>query len=221
MSEWVEVAAGDDMSISIVEHFPNEWCGYACELGALDGVEQSETLGMESIGWEVLCIEPNPDVQQRLKASRKLSLWVACGASNQDEVSFGVCNPPASGSSFSDPEHPVRSIKAFPKYQPVKYNSVSVRTLDWCLEEVKFPRLDALVLDVEGWEPEVMAGFDVKRWNPAVLLVENWEPDTTWLAELLPSAWKFHWRREYNDIWINPERLREIHVGKVEERVRS
>jgi len=50
---------------------------------------------------------------------------------------------------------------------------VRTRRLDRLLEEAGFPKLDYLTIDVEGWEPQVMAGFTVERWKPKVIVLED------------------------------------------------
>ena len=41
------------------------------------------------------------------------------------------------------------------------------------LDRAKAKQLDLLAVDVEGWELEVLRGFDFDRWEPKVIIVEN------------------------------------------------
>ena len=51
---------------------------------------------------------------------------------------------------------------------------VPVRTLDDILEEAKAPTpIDFVSIDVEGHEVEVFSGFDLARWRPRLILVED------------------------------------------------
>lgn len=45
--------------------------GFACEVGAGDGIHLSNTHGLELDGWDVLCIEPFSELFSRLKDNRK------------------------------------------------------------------------------------------------------------------------------------------------------
>ena len=49
-----------------------------------------------------------------------------------------------------------------------------VRTLDSILEEAgAHPGFDFLSIDVEGHEIEVLRGFDIARWRPRLILLED------------------------------------------------
>jgi hypothetical protein len=51
---------------------------------------------------------------------------------------------------------------------------VPARTLDDILEEAKAPApIDFVSIDVEGHEVEVLKGFDLRRWQPRLLLIED------------------------------------------------
>jgi hypothetical protein len=51
---------------------------------------------------------------------------------------------------------------------------VPARTLDSVLEEAVVPvPVDLLSIDVEGHEAEVLQGFDLSRWRPLLILIED------------------------------------------------
>jgi hypothetical protein len=51
---------------------------------------------------------------------------------------------------------------------------VPIRTLDAILEEIAAPApIDFVSIDVEGHEVEVLSGFDLARWRPRLLLIED------------------------------------------------
>jgi len=51
---------------------------------------------------------------------------------------------------------------------------VPVMTLDQVLEDAGAPQpLDFVSIDVEGHDVEVLAGFDLARWRPRLLLIED------------------------------------------------
>ena len=190
------------------EFFGPTFRGFACEIGATDGSAYSNTLELERSGWDVLCIEPDPNVQTALRAARKRVIEVACADFISEAELFG--NTGASGGGLMENGVMRAASMGYACGSPIK---VRVTTLNNCLREVGFTRLDLLVLDVEGWEPEVMQGFAVGYWKPAVLCVENWTGDTPWLRKKLPSSYTFHSRIEaYNDIWISKSRLEQLRV---------
>ena len=49
-----------------------------------------------------------------------------------------------------------------------------MRTLDDILEQAEAPMpIDFVSIDVEGHEVEVLSGFDLARWRPRLILVED------------------------------------------------
>ena len=51
---------------------------------------------------------------------------------------------------------------------------VSVRTLDFCIENFyNFDKIDFIDIDTEGTELDVLKGFDINRWQPKLIVVEN------------------------------------------------
>lgn len=64
--------AGQD--VWVLQQIPK---GFFVDVGAHDGVESSNTYALEKLGWQGLCIEPNPESYQRLINNRKCSLRLA------------------------------------------------------------------------------------------------------------------------------------------------
>jgi len=161
------VSVGSDNGVDLAVEPLLPVFGYACEVGANNGVFNSNTLMYERNGWIVLCIEPNPLLATAGRGARKLWRQVACGAEDAENQRFEVYRgyPHASFSSFKD--------RYGSPSEPTSIQYVTVRRLDRVLEEAGFPRLDLLCVDVEGWEPEVMAGFTVERWKPIIIVVED------------------------------------------------
>jgi len=160
--------------------------GYACEVGANDGVRESNTLPFENKGWKVLCIEPNPLLTQKLSQNRKLWRAVACGSERVDDMEFVICGiyPYDSSSGF-------HTGGAYPCPSP-KIVHVKVLPLRDVLEDVKFPRLDLLSIDVEGHELEVLKGMDFTKWHPKFVIVEdthNAEAIREYLASFGYESW--------------------------------
>jgi hypothetical protein len=50
---------------------------------------------------------------------------------------------------------------------------IKVRKLDTILKELKIKKIDILTIDVEGNEMEVLEGFNIKKYKPTVIVLEN------------------------------------------------
>ena len=67
--------------------------------------------------------------------------------------------------------------------------SVPVTTLDAFLADHRIPPgFDLLGVDVEGYEAEVFAGFDLARWRPRMLIVELMDTHPSATAHLQDHA---------------------------------
>ena len=176
--------------------------GYACDVGAWNGVELSNTLQLEEAGWDVLCVEANPIIAGPLTLARKLVKMVACGKGNSDSQPFTVyeVGQPGNYSAISA-LHPDENRPVHRDIDPKFVFSVPVRTLDWLLDHVKFPRLDVLTIDVEGGESDVLDGFDIARWQPKVIVLEDWYGGTH--VDRMKSAGYIRMaKREINEVFI-------------------
>ncbi len=158
--------------------------GYFVELGANDGIRQSNTKHLELYkGWSGVLIEPSPSQFAKLQKSRsKRSKFFNCACVSFDfpkttiklmysnlmsvalEGEIDIADPVAhakTGESYSDKE------KVYVFLSPA-------RTLQSILEEVKSPQLiDLLSLDVEGGELEVLRGIDFEHTNFKYIVLET------------------------------------------------
>jgi FkbM family methyltransferase len=192
---------GEDSDIDeLVGHLNH---GFAADIGAYDGRMFSNTYHLEKRGWDVLCVEANPLCGTLLTLNRKLVKMVACAAENADWQPFYVFevgrqgNFSALSSLKPDPDRPVHREE-----KPKGLFHVNVRTLNWLLDHVGFPRLDVLTIDVEGGEGEVLDGLDLKRWQPKVIVIEDWYGERH-KARLEGYGYRLHVKRGINEVYAH------------------
>lgn len=185
--------SANGVDIILAELFASHPHGYAIEAGAFDGLNNSNTLKLEEDdGWTVLCIEPIERGFVDCRQHRKLARRLALGAQDGDNQLFHVSR---SGLATS-------GLVLYPEYVamvggPFLTERVNVRRLDRVLEESGFPRLDLLCLDVEGHEREVLKGFTVERWKPAVMVIESL--DGTLSA---PEGYRQAYRCQFDSVFV-------------------
>jgi len=158
--------------------------GYFVELGANDGVTQSNTLYFERYrNWRGVLVEPTPHNYLLCRANRSPRSRVFCNAcvsfeyrerfveivySNLMSAPLGlesdVADPrahAATGRKFLDPSHDNFTFGAL------------ARPLDALLVEAGAPgRIDLLSLDVEGAELEVLKGIDHRAHRFRYMCIE-------------------------------------------------
>ena len=144
--------------------------GTCVEVGGNDGATFSTTLYFEKAGWETILVEPIPELGERIRASRRGRLF-NCAAS--DKAGRAVLSIPASGDVYASLEANPTMSAMMKDPAAVKAVEVETRTLDSMLEEAGVSSIEFITIDVEGHETQVLKGFDLERWRPAVVIVED------------------------------------------------
>ena len=158
--------------------------GFFVELGANDGITQSNSLYFElKRNWRGVLIEPSPHNFQKCVANRGLNNYIFCNACVGFEYKDKYVDMiDANLMSISNNLDLDLSNKKFHIEQAKKYlkNNEKVcsygaksRTLNDILDEAKAPDIiDFLSLDVEGAELEVLKGINFSKYNFKYLLIE-------------------------------------------------
>jgi hypothetical protein len=93
-----------------------------------------------------------------------------------------------------------------PGTQPQHVIEVPVRALDDILAEVDAPKgFDFLSIDVEGHELEVLSGFDLARWRPRLILLEDHVANLNKHRFLRNAGYRLIRRFEYNGWYVPRE----------------
>src|SRR5207253_9282795 len=81
---------------------------------------------------------------------------------------------------------------------------VPARILDDILQEAEAPvPIDLLSIDVEGHELEVLRGFDLHRWKPRLMMIEDHVADLSKHYMLIANGYRLI-RRVGNNGWYVP-----------------
>jgi hypothetical protein len=92
-----------------------------------------------------------------------------------------------------------------PSAVPERVIDVPVRTLDDILAEAGAPEgFDFLSIDVEGHELDVLSGFDIGRWRPRLILLEDHVADLSKHTYLTGAGYRIA-RRYENNGWYVPK----------------
>ena len=171
------------LSDIIAGYFPTHYRGYCVDVGASDGVTCNTTFGLETArGWKVLSVEPNPEFHEHLRAHRQLV--EACACSNFTGTATLTINEVGPEAYTTIGTVPDKGRMEFTHWGEAE---VRVETVEDLLAKHEFPQLDALCVDTEGTELDVLKGVDLKKWNPKVIVTECWEtegPIDDYLADL-------------------------------------
>lgn len=139
--------------------------GVWIDVGAGDPEVDSVTKLLSDQGWWGVNLEPDPSLLARLEAARPRDRNLGVAAS--DHAGRGTLHvAPAPGRSTLEPDHVVEELGAWRTIE-VPMATVAAIAADAGLE-----RVDLLKIDVEGHERQVLAGADLARLRPRVVLVE-------------------------------------------------
>lgn len=167
-----------------LERYLDHYGGYFVELGANDGVTQSNSLHFEKYkGWRGLLVEPAPHNFLKCRKNRAVRSSVFCAACvsfdyPHEFVRIAYSNlmsaPLSLESDIHDPRAHAAAGKRFLDKDETQFEFGAVaRTLNSLLIEAAAPRLiDFLSLDVEGAELEVLKGIDHSAFHFRYILVE-------------------------------------------------
>jgi FkbM family methyltransferase len=151
----------------IQDFFSGARTGYYVEVGANEPQEGSQTWRFEQLGWDGVLIEPQQDLAERLRQRRRAKVYaVACSSPENSGKSMmlhiaGIHSSLVHGFFVADMKHAGTCM-------------VPLRTLDEILVDAKAPApLDFVSIDVEQHEIEVLDGFDLERWRPRLILIED------------------------------------------------
>lgn len=143
--------------------------GVFIELGALDGVFQSNTKWLEDeYGWSGILIEPSPNKYKECIKNRANTLNFNCAC-----VSFDYSYDKIKGDFIGTPMSSVGGVR---KNRPPSVE-VNAKTLQSIIDSTTFRDIDFLSLDVEGYELEVLKGIDFNEQKINFILIEVYEKD--------------------------------------------
>ena len=187
--------------------------GFFVEVGANNPFNLSQTWHLAQEGWRGILVEPIPELCKELIAKRPDSVVVemACGAPNAPATAtFTVATDSGKStlsSEFLDKRSGVASLI-----------TVNVKPLNDILQEEGVEQIDFVSIDVEGTQFDVLQGFDLQRWNPRLLLVEDHLLDTKTHKLILGQHYQLVKRTLFNN-WYIPIGEEKPCTGKKEEQI--
>ena len=159
-------------------------------------------------GWRGLVVEPQVQLANLYAHVRPRDLAVSCLAgSAEGEIDFHVVDK-LHGFSTTVREHAAGASQFGASYQTIRKRVRPLRTL---IDEAGLGAIDFLKIDVEGAEQDVLAGMDLARQRPRILLIEAMQPGSLaaawaqWEPMLLAQAYRFAFFDRLNRFYVAEE----------------
>lgn len=170
--------------------------GFFVEVGANDPELLSQTFHLEQRGWTGVLVEPQPELAARLAATRKAKVFAVACSSPANAGKTLTLHLAGIHSSF-DPNLNLATER------PIGAIEVPVRTLDDILAEAGAPTpIDLVSIDIEGHEIEALEGFDLARWAPRLLLIEDLAMDLRLHRYLTRRGYRWFRRTGLNNWYV-------------------
>lgn len=153
--------------------------GFFVDIGAYDGIWASNSYFFEkNLGWEGICVEPNPDVFNRLRQNRTCYCEQCCVSDVTGQKLFLKCTDCAilySGLLDSFDQRDIARIDQTISTRGGKKEVVFVKCfkLKELLQKYNVKHIDFLSVDVEGAEEAVIKSIDFDEVNIEVIVIEN------------------------------------------------
>lgn len=167
---------GEDLLLD--ELFAGQPDGFFIEVGAYDGYTYAVTYALEAQGWSGLLIEPVAALHALAAARRPGSRVVHAAVSKRGSSGTAVftrLGGATGGGGYDASSHLEAIDQGFTKRPPRTASErveVPLTTIDALLAHHTGP-IDLVVLDVEGHELALLDGFDLARFQPRVIVVED------------------------------------------------
>ena len=165
--------------------------GYYVELGANDGISQSNTFFLEKRGgWRGLLIEPVPHLFFRCVNNRSADNTFQCAAAvplsfKEEFVRIRYADLMTRAVNLNSDNEEIVELGNLAKRYLKRNGSINefgavARTLTSMLDNWDAPtRIDFLSLDVEGSKLSVLEGVDHDKYRFKIILIESRDKDAT------------------------------------------
>ena len=189
----------------IAEYFPEYYMGTCLDIGMAEPITNNNSYHFEELGWNCLCVEPNPRYFAMSHGVRKNVENIACGKEDGDDIEFEIYTINGSNqgaiSSLKTDNRLIESHKhLIDKVDKIKVKVLTVDTL--LSKHPEITKIDFLSIDTEDTELDVLKGFDINRWKPKLFVIEN-NFDEPFIGEYLRSFGYVRDKRiEVNDFFI-------------------
>jgi FkbM family methyltransferase len=150
--------------------------GFFVEVGAFDGITCSNSSCLADAGWSGLLVEPIPAFAEacRKQYANNPRIKICEVAAGEENTNIEINIAGVLTTTNRDLLHAYKSIGwAKRSIENVRSIFVPQRRLDDILEGAHAPSpIDVLIVDVEGAEASVFAGFTIDKWRPKMMIVE-------------------------------------------------
>ena len=151
--------------------------GLLIEIGAFDGLTCSNSFGLTDRGWESHLIEPVEEFYLQCeilhKGRENVSTYNLAISSNENPLSIYKAGALSTANPFLYKEYQHLSWSKDSLPRDIQIEQVRSTTLNkFISDSLPLRHIDLIIIDVEGFECEVMKGFDLALFQPTMVIIE-------------------------------------------------
>jgi FkbM family methyltransferase len=169
-----------DEELIIRDYFQDRRDGFYLDVGCAWADKGSNTYYLEEqLGWTGIGVDAldryRGGWEEKRPRSKFRNYLVTDHAGTSDSFYTSEARPGLSSTSRENAAGRNLGVAAA-QIDEVQVQSI---TLDALLEREGVERIDLISMDIEGHEPEALAGFDIDRFRPELLVIEGKSPEVT------------------------------------------
>jgi FkbM family methyltransferase len=183
----------------VLRFFAGHPDGYFVEVGANHPTGGSQSWPLEQRGWRGMLVEPLPELHAALGAARPRSVAIQAACGSPAQRGRMQLHVPGDNTGFATlarnvDDHDVEYTRSV---------DVDVKTLDELLEAQNVTQVDFVSVDTEGTELDVLRGFNLAKYRPRLLLIEDKLQDLSKVNYLAAQGYRLARRTCLNN-WFVP-----------------
>jgi FkbM family methyltransferase len=161
-----------DEELIIRDFFQDRRGGFFLDVGCARPVRGSNTYYLEKhLGWRGIGVDALEEYGPGWKKMRPNSRFLRYLVTDHSGVTETFFKSLGLGTSSTDREW--ASGKVFGVDLPTEEVQTDTITLDDLLDREGVTKIDLLSMDIEGHEPKALAGFDIERFQPELVVIEG------------------------------------------------
>jgi FkbM family methyltransferase len=189
--------------------FKNKKNGFFVDIGAHDGITFSNSLFFEQLGWNGICVEPNPEIFKLLIKNRKCNCFELAVSDKKGIASFfQITSGPDMLSGLKDEFTPqaIQRIKEEMAADPKAFNYIEVKTntFDNIVNDITY--IDFLSIDTEGNELKILNTIDFDKYDIQVISLENNKFDNTFQKFFYNTKYQLVARLGCDEVYVKINR---------------
>jgi FkbM family methyltransferase len=162
-------------------YFKDKYNGISIEAGAFDGIMESSTYFFNKyMNWTTINIEPLPNVYETLCKNRtdekSININIALSNTNETQIIRNYKHPQLNydwgNASICHTDSHKKELEKVSNNEYIEH-SIQCMTYKNLIEKYKLDSVDLFVLDVEGYEYNVLQGMKDCEIMPDVFVIEH------------------------------------------------